>query len=126
MSGDYVHGAVFAGGVYSDVVGVEPFFAPVENEVVGDDSATDYAHYGWAPARLPVLVSLDARTQSVLAIASQYRLGVPRLCPEMTVYIYKSYAEDTRPRKHPGRGGGVDTGRSDDYGYSARRGQRNT
>jgi len=97
MSGGYVHGVLFAGGIYSDVVGVEPFVPLAENEVVGEDPTTYYPLYGWAPARLPVMISLDAHTQSVLAVAGQYRLGVLRLYPEMTVYIYKSYAEDTQP-----------------------------
>ncbi len=94
LTGNYVHGVVFAGGVYSDVVGTRPFVPYAENEVFGADETDRYPLFGWAPSQLGSVVRIDANTQALTVVEGQHRLGVMRVYPELTITAYLSDLDD--------------------------------
>ncbi len=97
LSGSYLHGVLFAGGVYTATAHFTPFVPHAENEVVGVDDLDYYRLAAWSPSLLSSFSEPDGDRQAVTVREGQYRLGVERLYREVTVNAYLSDSADRTP-----------------------------
>jgi hypothetical protein len=97
-----LHGAIFLGGVYTDVLAFDPVIALPFNEYITSTAEPAFSAPGWYPAvpfqvRTSGTVSTTAGT--VVTLLGQYNsaAGVERLYDRMAFATYFSSSPDTRP-----------------------------
>jgi hypothetical protein len=97
-----LHGAVFLGGVYSDVMTFDPVVALPYNEYITSTDEPSFSGSGWYPA-LPFQVctgdSVSTTAETLVTLLGQYNsdAGTERLYDQMSFGTYYSNSPDTEP-----------------------------
>ena len=97
-----LHGAVFLGGVYTDVVAFDPVVALPFNEYVTSTAEPTFSATGWYPA-VPFQTSasdtISTTTGTLMALLGQFNSdsGTERLYARMSFDTYYSGSPDTEP-----------------------------
>jgi len=95
-----LHGILFLGGVYSDVVGVDPVIALADNEYVVDKTEPTFHTDGFYPA-VPIVARAAAPNTVVMSLG-QFKsesggAGTTRLYDRMALGTFYSNSPDTVP-----------------------------
>lgn len=97
-----LHGALFLGGVYTDVVGFDPVIARPHNEYVTNTAEPAFSAAGWYPS-VPFQIragsTLSSTVGSLISLLGQFNDSndAQRLYDRMAFATYFSSSTDTQP-----------------------------